>query len=351
MGRYHHALQAELVQFAHQYEQAYAEKMRVTTLFIGGGTPSTYPDDLLLDTFGTLERMMNFSEGAEITIEVNPGTVRQEQLGHWKKCGINRLSIGVQSLNDAVLKGLNRHQSAEDVYALLAKASVLFDNLSVDLILGLPGVSDHEWRTLLEKVVTWPIKHVSMYFLTVHEHTPLYFKVKSKQVALPTDDAVVENYHWSIAWLKEHGFNQYEISNFAQSGYESRHNQVYWERLSYKGFGLGAWSFDGESRFQNQKNLMRYLEGMEKQEQATIFSERLTSEQVILEKVMLGFRRTKGMFMEELKSLVPQDKVVNLERTVVGLQDKNFITEKDGRLVLTPAGLAVENEIIITLLS
>lgn len=348
MERYHHALCDEIITFGDKFQQNHGRKIAVNTLFMGGGTPSTYPDALLLDMLGTLIKVVDLQESAEVTIEVNPGTVREEQLEVWRTAGINRLSIGVQSLNDAVLKGLNRHQSAEDVYALLTKASRFFDNLSIDLILGLPGISELEWRNLISTVVTWPIKHISIYFLTVHEHTPLYFKVKSKAVTLPLDDGLVDLYHWSIETLKTHGFNQYEISNFAREGYESRHNQIYWERKPYKGFGLGAWSFNGDSRMQNQKNLTRYLEGLEKQEDITVFSEQLTQEQIKLETVMLGLRRTKGVLKRELyEGRSPE----LLDAMLDDLKARNLIRENEHCLILTPAGLAVENEIVTKLLS
>ena len=260
MERYHKALIKEIGAFAEQYPS----KLALDTIFFGGGTPSTYPDHLLLDTFGTLKNMFIFDERSEVSVEVNPGTVRSEQLHLWKSLGINRLSIGVQGLKDSVLNSLNRKQSQKDVFWVLDQASLLFDNISVDLILGLPGVSADEWKELLAQAVTWPIKHVSIYFLTVHEETPLYFRVKKNEIALHTDEHMVELYQWTVAFLADHGFDQYEISNFAKNGFQSRHNTVYWERKPYKGVGLGACSFDGESRFQNQKNLMKYMTDIER---------------------------------------------------------------------------------------
>ena len=174
---------------------------------MGGGTPSTYPNTLLLDMFDTLYKGFVIDKTTEISIEVNPGTVKLEQLTVWKEVGINRLSIGVQSLKDSALKSLNRHQSAADVEWLLGQASALFDNISVDLILGLPDVSVSDWKELLARVVSWPINHVSVYFLTVHENTPLYFKVQRNQVVLPPDDTIIDLYHWTVdllgkAWIK-----------------------------------------------------------------------------------------------------------------------------------------------------
>ncbi len=373
MERYHKILTKEIIQFADQQNKPsrsdgdvitklnekdiknlypfQRKKLPLDTIYLGGGTPSTYPDHLLLDTFGILRDNFVFSGYSEVTIEVNPGTVRPEQLSLWRDLGINRISIGVQSLKDDVLQRLNRLQKADDVYSLLSTAPAHFDNISVDIILGLPGVSSDDWKHLLHELVTWPIKHVSMYVLEVHDNTPLFFKVKTKKVTLPCEDEIVELYYWSRNFLADHGLQQYEVSSFAREGYQSKHNTVYWERKPYKGFGLGACSFDGARRFQNEKNLMQYMEGIERGDDVTIFAEELTQEQVWLEHMMLGLRRMKGVLWDELKSNLTQEREVELNHKIRDLLDCNLIKENDGRLQLTPTGLVVENEIISRLSS
>jgi oxygen-independent coproporphyrinogen-3 oxidase len=341
MQQYHEALRKEIIDFAESVQHVQA----LDTIFIGGGTPSTYPIPLLLDTFATLRRWFSFNKECEITLEVNPGTVTDEKLHGWRQAGISRLSIGVQSLKDEVLTKLNRLQTSHDVYALLASAKDLFKNISIDLIVGLPGVSMAEWQEIVHEVVTWPITHVSVYFLSVHENTPLYFGVKAKKIKLPCDDEVVESYYWTVALLKSYGFMQYEISNFAQQGYESRHNTVYWERKPYKGFGLGACSFDGKRRFQNQKNLTSYLHGTDH----TPFVEELTREQIHLEKIMLGMRRAGGVTRAELYENLSPTEIDKIVMSLEWLRDNKFIIWTEDRIVLTPAGLAVENEIVVKL--
>ncbi len=346
MTKYHNALMAEIECFSQQCEN----KLPLNTIYMGGGTPSTYPDDLLLDMFGRLRNEFTFNEQTEITIELNPGTVCEEQLKLWKSIGINRLSIGVQSLNDKVLQSLNRHQSAQDVFFVLGCAKKYFTNISVDIILGLPKVEVEEWKALLYKVVTWPITHISMYFLTVHEDTPLYFKVKSKKVLLPGDDTMIDLYYWSRDFLMQHGFEHYEISSFAKPGYQSRHNTTYWERVPYKAFGLGACSFDGTTRFQNEKNLMKYMQKAEKNEDVTTFSEQLTEQQIHVERVMLGLRRSKGVLWDVLLQGLPERKKQEIKEKIAQFKKRGLLAEQDnGRLVLTPAGLSVENEIIVQL--
>ncbi len=346
MGQYHDALTKEIIQFTQLCDQ----KPRLDTIFFGGGTPSTYPDDLLLDMFGILNNVCVFDEASEISIEVNPGTVREEQLALWKQLGINRLSIGVQSLKDSVLKSLNRHQSKEDVYRLLKQAHKYFDNISVDLILGLPDVSEQEWKDLLAAVVTWPINHVSVYFLTVHESTPLYFKVKKEEMRLPCDDYMVDLYYWTLDFLAQHGFEQYELSNFARGKkYISRHNSVYWDRIPYKAFGLGACSFDGTYRLQNEKNLMCYMQAVQQKKDCTIMSEELTAEQIRLEKIMLGLRRCQGVTVSDLAQGLSVQQQKQLHEQVTMLKEKKLLTEQKGKILLTPQGLAVENQVAIRL--
>ena len=345
MERYHNALVKEIELFGSQY----TEKLPLDTIYFGGGTPSTYPDHLLIDMFGILRKYFIFDENTEITLEVNPGTVRPEQLPLWKKLGINRMSIGVQSLNDAVLQKLNRLQKATDVYALLDNAPQYFDNISVDVILGLPDVSRTEWENLLAKIVTWKITHLSMYVLEVHDSTPLFFNVATKKVTLPCDDDVVNAYYWSREFLARHGFSQYEVSSFARLGKESRHNTTYWERRPYRGFGLGACSFDGTSRLQNEKNLMKYLESIEQNNYKPLSVETITKDQIYVEKIMLGLRRTKGVCWKEISSDLNSEQQHKIRLTINMLQEQKLITENNGRLQLTPAGLVVENEIITRL--
>ncbi len=345
MEQYHSALQKEII----DYGKTRLVKKPIKTLFMGGGTPSTYPPVLLLDTFAILKDIFTFTPDSEITIEVNPGTVDQEKLETWKKAGINRLSIGVQSLDDAVLKKLNRHQSAEDVINLLKQAQHLFDNLSVDLIIGLPEVTKERWKMDLAELMRWPLTHISLYFLTVHEETPLYYGVKQKKIKLLPDDTLVDLYNWSVAFLKEHGFVQYEVSNFAKPGYESKHNSVYWNRSAYKGFGMGAASFDGKSRLQNDKRLLEYLEGITLGKNVTVMSELLTDDQVWLEKLMLGVRQAKGVDVHELIGLLSVDKQLKFMQQIELLSYEKFLTYDGFRAALTSKGLALASEITVQL--
>ena len=347
MDRYHYALKKEIQTFSAPLSHAFT----LDTIYIGGGTPSTYPNLLLVDMFNMLKETYIIKKGAEITIEVNPGTVRQEQPQLWSSLGITRMSVGVQSLKEKTLQNLNRLHSVEDVYKVFTYASPFFDNISVDLILGLPGVQQKEWKQYLKEIVTWPITHISVYFLMVHENTPLYFKVQNNKVSLPKDTTVIELYYWTRELLVSAGFYQYEISNFAKPGYESKHNIMYWERYAYKGFGLGACSFDGQSRFQNEKNLIKYLVGAEKGENVINFYERLTDKQIRLERLMLGLRRPQGVLLETIIDGLTSNELKDVATHMAWLKEHNFVNEHNGYVTLTQAGLIVENEIVARLSS
>lgn len=347
MQDYHKALIQEIelfIPFA-------ACNRRLQTIYLGGGTPSTYPAPLLLDTFAILKKHFEFDHTTEITIEVNPGTVTPELLLAWQQAGINRLSIGVQSLKDVVLKSLNRHQTKQDVQNVLKDASVYFQNLSVDFILGLPGVSDDEWKLMIQEAMCWPIKHISVYFLTVHEDTPLYFKVKTNRMTLPPDDGTVDLYDWTVETLAQHGFARYELSNFAKPGFESRHNSAYWDRKSYKGFGLGACSFNGTMRFQNVKNLGKYLELLGKKESVIEASEQLTSHQIALEKIMLGLRQSKGLVVADYMKEATPSQQLHFVQGAEKLKVTGLIEHADDIIRLTPKGYALENEVALHLFS
>lgn len=341
MGQYHEALMREIRLFGDNY----SGQKRLETIYLGGGTPSTWPNELLLDTFGTLNSVFFLDKSCEITIEVNPGTVNKEQLALWRELGINRLSIGVQSLNDTVLRDLGRYQTAKDVKNLMGQVGDYFENISIDCIIGLPGVDSNEWKEQMRSIVAWPISHISLYFLSIHEETRLYGDLKRGTVTLPNEDEIIDQYYWTIDFLAQHGLKQYELSSFARLGYESRHNMAYWDRKSYKGFGLGAWSYDGKKRFQNQKSLLPYMEGIHREDDITDYVETLSPEQVRLEEIMLGLRQAKGVSKKELFAGRSDKEKDCLVVKVSLLKSAKILVEREGRLILTPAGLLVENRV------
>jgi len=344
MERYHLALKKELTLWGNP-----ADKANIRTIFFGGGTPSTYPSELLLDTFGTIKDVVNMAQRAEVTIEVNPGTVRKEQLELWKSIGINRLSIGVQYAKDRVLQALNRHHSKDDVMYVLELAPKFFENISVDLMLGLPGVSERAWKEFVKEVVTWPISHVSLYCLMLHENTSLFFRVQRNNVVLPEDSVIRRLYLWTVDFLAKHGIYQYEVSNFARKGCESLHNLAYWKRHAYKGFGLAACSFDGINRTQNESNLTMYLSKVESGILPVNFSEKLTESDERLEKIMLGLRRITGIPCSLLKDGVSKSTWDMVFRKVLLFEEQGLLVRDGDNIRLTTTGFIVENELITEL--
>lgn len=328
------------------YLNTFHAPLELDTIYIGGGTPSTMPDDLMVGLFKILKSKTVFSQDYEVTIELNPGTIRPGSLALWQNLGINRVSIGVQSLKDEVLHGLNRHQRSADVFKVLKEASSYFPKLSIDLILGLPGVSDHVWKEMLGRLVQEPIGHISIYFLMIHEKTPLFIGVQTGKIVISGDDEQVELYHWTREFLASHGFAQYEISSFARTGQESRHNQVYWHRKPYKAFGLGASSFDGRVRSTALKNLTQYCRRLCEGKDVIDFAEELTPEQVFVERVMLGLRQMSGMTLEDMIADLEhaQQKII-IER-INELQNQGLMRYNGKSLCLTPAALAVQNEVV-----
>jgi len=345
MEKYHVALCHEIKQF----KDAFDQQKPLKTLYIGGGTPSTYPLPLLSEMMSLLQNIIPFNEQTEVTLEVNPGTVQNNALQTWKSLGINRLSIGVQSLKDTVLQNLNRHQKKIDVLTLLDATKDTFQNVSVDFIIGLPGVSVDEWKLMIEDAMQWPIQHISIYFLMVHEKTPLYFKIKQQTVVLPLDDQIIDLYEWTVEKLALHGFYRYELSNFAQKGFESAHNQAYWDRKSYKGFGLGACSFNGQYRYQNNKNLKSYFQAVVDLQGLVCESEEITLLQVNIEKIMLGIRQAKGVCIEDIVQDLSVEQQKSFYVKAQWLQEQGFVEQKDGRIFLTPKGFVVENEVAVNL--
>jgi len=345
MQQYHESLCKEIRDFKPFFDAQGPLK----TIYIGGGTPSTYPLPLLRELFSVLKEVVSFDENTEITLEVNPGTVEEGAVELWREIGINRLSIGVQSLKDTVLAGLNRHQKKIDVIDLLQQTKPVFENVSVDFIVGLPGVSVEEWKSMILEAMSWPIKHISVYFLMVHEKTPLYFKVKQNSVVLPPDEEVIDLYYWTVDILEQNGFDRYELSNFAKKGFQSRHNQAYWDRKGYKGVGLGACSFNGQFRFQNDKNLRNYFEAVQDKKNLVCSSEEISLSQISREKIMLGLRLVKGVEIEDILQDFSAEQRKGFMEKAEWLQEQGFVRQDGGRLFLTAKGFVVENEVAVNL--
>jgi len=344
---YHKTLYKEIETFAQTFP---LETRKPKTIFIGGGTPSLYPLDWMEQFFDLLKKECGMSLCQEVSMESNPADITEERLDAWDFFGITRLSMGVQCLNDDVLFKLGRRQRKKDVYNAIKIIPKYIDNLSIDLILGLPGVSVTEWKQMLKEVVSWPINHISIYFLMIHEKTPLYFKVERKQVSLLEDEKIVDLYDYTVDFLAQHGFEQYEISNFAKQGYTSLHNQAYWDRSPYKGFGVGSSSFDGKYRLKNDPNLENYLKSLQSHPFSAPFSsEEITKKQELLEVLMLGLRQKKGVDLHHVLYSLESDENKAFIQNLSSLIKSGFIEKNNQTIRLTRKGMALENEVIIRL--
>lgn len=334
----------------------------VETVFIGGGTPSLPDAKELAEVLGTLWEVAQVAENAEITIEVNPGTVEEEDLRIYRKAGINRLSIGLQTADNDELACLGRIHTFEDflkTYKQAVKSG--FTNINVDLMSAIPGQTMDSYVRTLEKVLALepaPV-HLSAYSLIIEEGTPFYEGVEG----LPDEDTEREMYQITDVTLKQHGYHRYEISNYAKEGYECRHNTVYWTRGEYLGFGIGAASLFRGKRFHNTCDLDKYMELMEdlipaddflteKAESCREDVEILTIEDAMEEFMFLGLRLTRGVSIEEFETTFQKP----FEEVYPGIAQRlekdgliTFYTEPESghkMLALTDFGLDVSNRVM-----
>ena len=326
----------------------------ITSIFIGGGTPSILSDDQIERIMNVVKNNYNLSERCEITIESNPGTLTEEKLLAYKKSGINRLSIGLQSANDDELKLLGRihdYQTFVDNYNLARKLG--FDNINVDLISAIPGGSIEKFKESLLKVVELNPEHISVYSLIIEEGTPFYINYGEGgplEYTLISEDDDREIYHLNNSLLAEAGYNQYEISNYSKVGKECQHNIGYWIRKNYIGFGLGASSLYDNVRYKNTSDMNEYL--ISKTEIVSCGYmirkevENLVDNEIISEYLYLGLRMNKGVNLKEVSKYVGQD-VYEIFKTWIEMcvQD-GLLINNDNIIRLTNKGQDLANYVM-----
>ena len=265
------------------------------SVFIGGGTPSVLPAEQIVRVMETVKERFSLEEDAEVTIECNPGTLDEGKLKAYKECGINRLSLGLQSSHENELKSLGRIHTYEDfVSCIRMTEDAGFDNINVDLMSGLPGQTASSLEETLRKVCTLSdsIKHISAYSLIVEEETPFGQMFEDGQLNLPDEDEDREMYHMTSRILEEYGFARYEISNYARPGFECRHNIGYWTGVDYYAAGLDAASFYGHCRYSNTPDMEEYLKDPVS---APSLIEKLDQQGLMSEYMILGLRLTSGV--------------------------------------------------------
>ncbi len=365
--RYVDALVEQIKEYSYLNEEYY-----IRTIFIGGGTPSSIdPMDIrrILETvyevFG-IENTYNSNENnqqtlqstssIEITIEANPGTLTKEKLLIYKESGINRISMGLQSVNDRELKLLGRIHTFEQFehnYHLARECG--FTNINIDLMSALPGQTVDTWESTLKTVIELNPEHISAYSLIIEEGTPFYERYADGS-ELPSEDEDRQMYYLTKKLLKEAGYERYEISNYAKLGFESKHNSSYWERIDYIGFGLGASSCINNTRFHNEDDLALYIEeGTRIQNETSVsFEERferkdlqqLTIKEQMEECMFLGLRMMKGVDMNQFEQQfeVQFDKIYG--KIVKDMVSDGLLVIKDHHLILTERGIDLSNYVM-----
>lgn len=325
----------------------FAKGYRVSTIFIGGGTPSVL---LLKQMEGILQKIYEIFElerRPEITIEVNPGTVDEEKLQCYKANGVNRLSMGLQSVKDEKLRLLGRihtYQEFVESYALARKVG--FDNISVDLISSVPGQTLQEWKEELETAAAQKPEHISVYQLIIEEGTPFYEKYAEHPEFLPDEETSREIYLWTGRFLKEAGYEQYEISNYAKPGKESRHNLKYWERGDYLGLGLGAASMVRNIRMSNTKDMKTYLERCDKPKTMREDVQFLEEPRQMEEFMFLGLRKTRGVSKKEFRRIFGREMDMVYENALHKCLENGMLLEHKDRIFLSEEGILLSNMVL-----
>ena len=329
---------------------------RVRTLYFGGGTPSVLAIDQLQVLQDAFRHAFRFEPDAEITIEVNPGTVDRASLAAYRRTGFNRLSIGVQSFDPGALAFLGRIHSADDARRCIRDARVAgFTNVSIDLIYAVPGQTDESWYATLDEAIALGPEHISAYSLIVEEDTPLFVQVREGKVTPHTDPREAALYEGTMARLSAGGYEHYEVSNYARPGCRSRHNSSYWEHATYLGFGPSAHSFFASSlpgpamRWSNVRSLQGWTAMLEKQERPIAQEEALSAQQLFDEGIFLGLR-ANGLDPAGVERLSGVQFSSRQRQTLKDLQDGGLAVEDGGRVRLTPAGFLICDEICARML-
>ena len=324
--------------------QAYdCEDYEVSTIYFGGGTPSTLKAQVIDSILQEIYKYFHVKKDAEITIECNPGTLTEEKLQIYQKAGINRLSLGLQSADQEELKLLGRihtyNQFKENFY--LARR-IGFANINVDLMSALPGQSVESYRCTLKKVCELGPEHISAYSLIIEEGTPF----AECELDLPDEDTEYNMYEATAQILREYGFEQYEISNYAKKGRECRHNVGYWIRQDYLGFGLGASSLYGKERFANTQDMKKYLENSRTPEKIREKEPPLTREDEMAEFMFLGLRMTRGISKAEFERQFGSEIDAIYGDVLRKYKSMGLLLEENGRIFLSREGIHVSNSVM-----
>ena len=319
----------------------------VSTIYIGGGTPSFIDEKYIKEILQAIYKKWEIKPEVEITIEINPGTINKSKLEAYRMMGINRLSIGLQSTNDYLLKKMGRihnYQDFLDTYILARKTG--FENINVDLMLALPEQTLENLMQSVRKIINLNPEHISIYSLILEENTELFSKVQKGEEALVKDELEREMYWKSKEAFEEAGYIHYEISNYSKKGYESKHNKNCWSQKEYLGFGIAAHSYLEEKRFCNIDNLNKYIENIKKgnlEENRIIEEKNRTKENIAKEYMMLGLRKIEGVSISEFQRKFELNPLFYFRFEISKLQKLDLIEVDLDNIRLTKRGLDLAN--------
>ena len=323
---------------------------KITTVYIGGGTPSyiesRYIKDILNIIYKETKTLKIELDNPEVTIEVNPGTITESKLRDYKNIGINRISIGLQTANNKLLKQIGRiHDFEQFIETFNLAKKVGIKNINVDLMLGLPNQTIQDLKDSLEKVLQLNPEHISLYSLILEENTPLYNMINKKELQLPNEN-IERNMYWYVKdTLELNGYNHYEISNFAKKGYISKHNVNCWKQKQYRSFGTAAHSYVNNVRFSNIENLEQYIKNIENGnfKKNIMIHEKQKLIDIKKEFMLLGLRMIDGISIQEFKTKFQENPIYNFKNELQKLNDKQLIEVDGDRIKLTNKGLDLAN--------
>jgi len=343
MSRFHQALTRQLKEAAPVLAPYY-----VDSVYFGGGTPSYYGARRIASLFNTLKEHCKVLLEAEVTVEVNPDSISGADLRFLRKEGVNRLSIGAQTADDGLAKSLGRRHGFKQVERTIHRARRAgFDNISLDLIYGLPSQTKADWANTLGRVAALRPEHISCYGLRIERDTPLYLFKDSPDI--PSGDDQADMYLYAVDALRDVGYRQYEISNFAKPGKESRHNLKYWNREEYAGFGPSAHSYVGDVRYSYIKGVEEYISALEAGQGLLAGQDDIPPSEQAVEYLMLGLRTTRGITGDEYYKIY-QSSFEPIEALLQSYAKQGWASQIDGRWCLTPTGFLLSNRLISDIL-
>lgn len=348
--KYIKCLKKEIVQYATENrimsEHGLEPKYVIKTIYIGGGTPSSIDEIYIVSVLKTIKDNFKVEEDAEITIEVNPGTVNKDKLESYRGCGINRLSIGLQAVQDDILKSIGRIHTYKDFENTYEYArEVGFDNINVDLMIDLPNQSLENVKESVKTILGFRPEHISVYSLILEENTKMYEMINSKEVSIASDELERQMYWYVKETLEKHKYIQYEISNFARPGFQSKHNIDCWKQKEYIGVGAAASSFMEDRRYSNVSRLEDYIENIEKRtpNKNLILEETLDFESKMDEFMMLGLRKIEGVDIREFEKKFNVNPIIKYCKVLDKLNHAGLIEIDANNIKLSNKGIDLAN--------